>query len=423
MTAAPAWAGSRHRLFVHFHPGQSPPTKCDAPAERALVLAARDDVVLVPSPVDPEYLDYLAEVGIGPGAGNVIVAGAGHGMAEDATLLHRIGVRVRYPLSLHPLAAAAESFRLAEALERTLGRPVTVFGETPGVAHAVAQKHLLRARAIALGIPVAEGEVAELAYAGGRRRRDLEPVRRAIERQLARTGRVMVRGAIGSCGSASFVVGGGGDDTDGVLRHLALRADNRVYVVEAMVEATVSPTVRMSADPLTGQVSCLGVCDRRWGRRFSRIGYQLPGAARTEPSMREWAGIFVRDLHRDGFAGSAGLDFVEYRDPATGEPRSFLADVNPGEGEASYPLAVRARLGMEAFVSGTAATPATSFAGLRRMLGRLLYTPGRSAGVVPLAPALLAEGRCALVAVAGTRLHAAELFRKAQAVAGGGAGG
>jgi hypothetical protein len=340
----------------------------------------------------------------------------------DETLLRRIGNRVRCPLELHPRIATTETFELASALERVTGSPVVVVGGPPGIADLGRQKHLMRARAVALGIPVAEGEVAELAYAGARRRRDLEPVRIAIERQLPRTGRVIVRGASGAGGSATFVVGGGGDDTDGVLRRLAHRADNRVYLVEAMVEATVSPTIRMVVDPWTGDVSCQGVCDQRWGRRFSRIGHQLPGAARTDEAMRKWSRILVGRMRQEGFVGPVGLDFVEYRD-ATGAPRSFLADVNPGVGEASYPLELRSRIGASAFVSGPVASAVPTFAQLRRVLGRLLFTPGRNDGVVPVAPSLLAEGRCGLVALASSRLQAAELFGKAQAAAAGAAAG
>ena len=67
----------------------------------------------------------------------------------------------------------------------------------------------------------------------------------AIERQLRHTGRVILRGASGASGSSTFVVGRGGEDTTGVLRRIASRTDNRIYLVEAMVEATVSPNVQI----------------------------------------------------------------------------------------------------------------------------------------------------------------------------------
>ena len=130
----------------------------------------------------------------------------------------------------------------------------------------------MRAKAQELGIPVAEGEVAELAYPGGRRRRDLEPVRAAIERQLRRSARVIVRGTSGASGSSTFVVGRGGEDTAGVLRRLALRADNRIYLVEAMVEATVSPNVQIHIPADDGPLVCAGITDQRWSRGLTHVG-------------------------------------------------------------------------------------------------------------------------------------------------------
>lgn len=66
MTAAPQvelppWlaGGPLAQLFVH---GQTH-------AERALVLARPQGVVCVPDEVEPAYLTYLAELGLGPRAG------------------------------------------------------------------------------------------------------------------------------------------------------------------------------------------------------------------------------------------------------------------------------------------------------------------------------------------------------------------
>jgi hypothetical protein len=87
--------------------------------------------------------------------------------------------------------------------------------------------------------------------------------------------------------------------------------------------------------------------------------------------------------------------------------------------QSAYPAALRERMGAAAFVSGLLATRARSFAALRQALGALLYCPGRAGGVVPCGSAGLAEGRCSVIALAGTRLHAAELLAKAQAAAGG----
>jgi hypothetical protein len=120
-----------------------------------------------------------------------------------------------------------------------------------------------------------------------------------------------------------------------------------------------------------------------------------------------------------------GFDFVEYRDPVTGGLRTFLAEVNPRVNGGTYPLAVRARLNEAAaqsgrpqppaFVSGTVDTRARTFARVKSAIGHLLFDPDRGTGVVPYATGCLDHGKCAIVALAGSRLRAAELYGAAQA--------
>jgi hypothetical protein len=272
---------------------------------------------------------------------------------------------------------------------------------------------------------VAEGEVAELAYPGGRRRRDLEPVRVAIERQLRNSARVIVRGAAGASGSSNFVVGRGGEDTAGVLRRLAVRADNRIYLVEGMVEAAVSPNVQIHVRSADAPLVCAGITDQRWGRGLTHSGNQLPSSARTVDAMEAWARILANWMRSQGYTGLVGFDFVEYRDPVTGGARTILAEVNPRVTGGTYPLAARARLNAAAgragrpqapaFVSGTVETRATSFARVKEAIGHLLFDPDRGTGVVPYATGCLEHGQCSLVALAGSRLRAAEVYGAAQA--------
>jgi hypothetical protein len=394
------------RCFVHWENAERSP-------ERALLLAGRDDVVVVGGAVDRDHLDYLASLDVGPRAENVLVASS----PADPELPARIVdlARGAQGILLCPATGTAESHELALAVGHVLGHEVRALGARPDLARALEQKHLVRSRAIELGIPTGLGEVVELAFAGGRRRRDLEPVRAAIERRLPITGRVLVRGSVGASGGSTFVVGRGDDDTDGVLRRIAQRSDNRVYLVDSMLEATVSPTVLIHLDADTDKVQCCGIADRRWGKRLIATGATHPTASRVEQRILEWSRMLAGWLLDEGYTGPAAFDFVEYRDLERAEPQAFLAEVHAGVDEALYPMALRARLGLPAFVSGTVPTGVTTFGGVRELLGGLLLTRGGASGVVPVPSQSLAGGRCPLVALGVHRLHAAELFGKAQA--------
>ncbi|MGH7535015.1 MAG: hypothetical protein ACREMG_05460, partial [Gemmatimonadales bacterium] len=330
-------------------------------------------------------------------------------LEHSSDALRALGTIIRRsgPTRIHPSIASRGPFARAAALEVAAEVEVRVAAGDPGLVAYADQKHHIRRKAIELGVPVAEGEVVELPVAGGRRRRDYDVVRGAVARQLARTGRVIVRGACGVGGSATFVVGGEGEDVDGLIRRLLERTDNRVYLVEVLVPVVVSPNVQLHIEPAGGAITCVGVTDQRWERALVHGGNLYPTAARTVDRMLEWSHRLAEWLQREGFSGLLGLDFVEYADPETDEPRAFLAEVNPRVNGAAYSLGAFERLNLVrrnaglpplgAFVSGTIATRHRRFAELRQAAESFLYTLARGSGMVLCSIGDLVDGKCSVV--------------------------
>jgi hypothetical protein len=408
--------GSPAQLFVH---GQSD-------ADRALVLARPQDIVCVSDEVDPAYLAYLADLGLGPRRGHVVaasrfgppvpadralwarLAGSADALRELAELLRRNGVT-----RLHPYSASGGEHSLAAALEVAADVEVRVAAPDPATAAYAGQKHHIRAKAIELGVPVASGEVVTLPKAGGRRRGDYDALRAAVERHLRPTGRAIIRGARGVAGASTFVVGGRGEDVDGLLRRLGQRDDNRIYLVEQLVPAIVSPHVQLHVAPGRGPIVCVGVTDQRWERPFVHGGNIYPSTGRSVQAMLDWSERLARWLQGEGYTGLLGLDFVEYADPETAEVRTILAELHPGMDGATYPLAIQQRLnGVQrewgrpesaAFVSGTLELRPMTFARFRRAGDPFLYSPRTGSGIVPYHVSRLAQGRCGVVMLGGSR--------------------
>jgi hypothetical protein len=393
-------------------------------AQRALVLARSQDVVCVAGEVDPGYLTYLAELGLGPRPEHVVPAsryGSANGralwarLAGNTAALRALGNLVRRAgiSRIQPLVASQGQFALAAALEVAADTEVTVAGGDPRLVDYVGQRHQVRSKAIELGIPVAKGEVVELPVTAGRRRGDYRPLRAAIERHLGSTGQVIVRGSLGSAGSSTYIVGNGGDDVDGIIRRLIQSTDNRIYLVEVMVTATVSPNILLHVQPRGGAISCVGVTDQRWERMLVHGGNVYPSIARTSEAMVGWARRLAAWLQHEGYAGLLGVDFVEYADPETGAPRAFLAGVSPRAEGATYSLAVLERLNAAqrrraspesgAFVSGTIQTRQRSFVQLRDALGPVLYAPATGRGAVLHDIGLLREGKCGVTVLGPSR--------------------
>jgi hypothetical protein len=399
----------------------------DHGVERALLLARPDDVVCVTRPVEPAYLEFLHGLGLGPNAGNVVVATAEHApnrratlpelLAKDERLLaairDRIGPACR--VVLNSFIASPLEFRLAGVLARTLGRPVHVLGGKRGLLDQANSKHVVRAKAIELGVPVASGEMVELRPA-----RDLAPLREALGRQLGPTGRAIVRGSHGVSGSAIFVVDGGPDSVDRALRQVARSADNTIYLVEAMLESVVSPNVLMDVESGAGRVRCVGVSDQRLHRDLAHKGNIYPTSARTTEGMIASAQKLCRWLQSEGFSGLAGFDFVESRHPATGRREQVLAELNARTNGAAYPTcamqrlnavaARRGRPGIGAFLSShDLHTKLDCFAALRERFGSMLFDAGTGRGVLPYNTSGLPRGRLRAVSFGATRAEAEEL--------------
>jgi hypothetical protein len=129
--------------------------------------------------------------------------------------------------------------------------------------------------------------------------------------------------------------------------------------------------------------------------------------------MTDWARRLAESFQREGYVGLLGLDFVEYADPVSGEPRAFLAELSPRVTSDTYPLALFARLNAaqrragrpesSAFVSGTIETQPRRFAEFRRAAGHLFYAQATGCGVVPYHVGSVSRGKCGVVVLGPTR--------------------
>lgn len=402
----------------------------DAYAERALLLAAPRDIVCVAEPVDASYLDFLARLGIGVPAENLVVAAAGEGVSlaaalgADADALGSIAERVApgARVILHPFIVTNTEFALAARLSELLRSSVEVLGGVPDAVRRANHKHVLRAAALELGIPVAAGEVVELACRRGGDPLDISPLRAAITRHIGAPGRVIVRGACGISGSATWIVERTRGSREFVLEQIATRTDNRVYLVEQMLEVSVSPNLQMFIPSLAGEIAFLGASDQHWEGTLAHGGNVYPSRATTLPTMIAYATRLSEWLRRMGFTGLVGFDFCECRRARTGATTTFFAEANPRINGATYPLGVMDRLNrlqeisrrpaIRAFVTGTVRTAARCFADFSASHGVEYFDPSTGSGVIPYNVGCLKYGRLSAAVLGGSRNEVMEVLRR-----------
>lgn len=399
-------------------------------AERALLLARPADVVCLAHRPDPDFLDYLASHGIGPRRENVVVASDGCGagavraLRRDACALARVAALLEGEsvVSLDPFVAGPEEAELARSLASRLGGRVELRQGPARAAEHANQKHLVREVARELGLPLADGEIVELEPGADGLPRNLPDLAAAIARRLSATGSAIVRGSAGVSGAATTVVGRKGIDPEAALRAIGARRDNRFYLVDSMVDWTVSPNVQLSIEP--DGVGCAGVADQVLDASLGFLGNAAPSAARTIDAMIGAAERLGGWLRRQGYTGLVGLDFCEAIDPAGGSPRPLFAELNARINGSTYALALAARLRDRQLRVGdpapaafdVARTPSRcrSFAELSARLGELRFDRATGAGVFAYNVGCLALGVFECAAFADSPASARAL-RKAAA--------
>lgn len=415
-----------HAHTLHVLPGALPliaqnPLLPSRTAERALVLAESQDVVCVPTHPDPEFVALLARLELGPDPSRIVVPGGAptaplqERLVRDAAALRRVAELL--PDSgdawLSPLMASSIDAALAPALA-TPRRAVRVLGGSPELIARVNRKHVVRAVAISLGVPVAPGCVVELAPDADGQCRDLGPLETAVRQVAMRTGRAIVRGDVGAGGSSVFTASA--DLIPPELAAFAAGGTERILLVEEYLDIVTSPNIQVFIDPADGSATCVGVSDQLLSPGLGHRGNLYPSRAATAREMVAGALTLAGWLAREGYTGFMGFDFVEYRD-ARGKLQWVLAELNPRFNGASQPVAMLERLNranraagrppIAAFAAGVVSTPARSFSELAAQLGPALYDPVRGSGVVPFHTTGLPDGSCGL-AVFGPCRDAAE---------------
>jgi hypothetical protein len=386
----------------------------DAYDQRALLMAEHDDLVVVQGAVDLDYLTYLAELGIGPRASNILAQSFGthpdglvQALLQDKEAFARLVRQAADSglIRLEPFIAGPFELQLAERLGDRLGRRVPLLGD-PAVVEQVNRKDVQRQWAQELGVPVAQGEVVTLELSASDLPKNLEPLRSAITRRLSAGQRVLLRGCEGASGSATRIVA-----SNAVLEEVLGWASTRketAYLVDQFHDVQVSPNVLVFVPPEQDRpVRFVAATDQILDASLSHVGNRFPSAAVLLDEMVEHAELLGRRLRTEGYAGWVGCDFCEYRDAATGKPALFFAELNARINGACYPVALAARwrasgIPTEAFVSGFVKTAARSFGGLAGQLGQRLLRLGGISGVLPYNSGCLGHGYYASVVIGET---------------------
>ena len=416
----------------------------DLYAERALLVARRQDIVCVPHPVEDSYLRFLCEQGLEVLPENIVACATRSGVRPPGSLSSRfsasekaldaIAARIerKKRLRMNVFILSKDEHTLAQAIERKTGKAVTVLGGDSRVVRRVYAKEVVLGEAKNRGIPVAPCEAVRLEQDCADFRGDARALSAAVGRHLDVTGRVIVRGSVSTSGTAiGFFSSCSVPDIEKELGPCLRARENLVYLVGPCFGPEVSPNILTFVQPVTGEVSLVSASDQRLDEKMVHKGNIIPSRAENLPAMIRDSLELSRWLRDLGYTGYAGFDFVEYRDEKNGEPRYFLSELNPRVNGALYPRAVQEQCrracdaeGSEpsAFLSANLTTDARCFTELEKRFGDCFFDPRGKKGVFPYNTGRLSDaGHFSAVFLGRSRDEVEEMAQEFEArLAGGG---
>jgi biotin carboxylase len=297
--------------------------------QRGVLLAGRRDHVIVATEIDPDYLGYLHELGLGPASERVHVmparvdveAGqtrAGR-LCRDiewlralATALRRDGVN---QVVVQPYAAHVDMERFARALQVETDLEARIAAGPAELVRKYSSKHEGRMLAERLGLRVPEGSLID-----GRP----GEIARAVLDRLRRSRPLVVKGLRGAGGSLVWVVG----ETEGLAAFgewLSRQSDEVAlsFVVEELIPVRCAVNVMLRIDG-PNLLTMLGITDQRISDRTTHVGNHFPSTTRCEAQLGtgpcEWGKRWPRRGSR-AMPGSTSSRRKTITPPAA--PRTF----------------------------------------------------------------------------------------------------
>jgi hypothetical protein len=399
----------------------------DKYAERAMLLARTDDLVCLAHQVSTAYLDFLQQLGLGPDPANIIQLPEPVRGRKAVPMVSRLSTylssknRLADVFSsgqetwLNCFAASELDIQLQPCLAKALNSRVSLINRHPGKHINLYDKNELRQKASDWALPLPPGESVALDRKAATPTSLTGPLRRAIDKYIGTTGRVIVRGALGASGSSIFVVGKNEIDLRQCLRHIAHQGHTNIFIVEPFYDVEISPNIGMFIDPRDGAISCVSLSDQILDGQVRHLGNRFPTQARLADQMVAAATNACQWLRDQGTTGFLGFDFCEYRVPGSTERQFFFAELNPRYNGATYPMHLVDRLNARAcgsvaprwnaFRASTITTNLTSYMALQTLLGDLFFDGREVAGIIPYNIGLLQHGKLMLAIVGETTDH------------------
>jgi D-alanine-D-alanine ligase-like ATP-grasp enzyme len=389
----------------------------DKGASRSVLLARQNDIVVVASPVEKAFLEYLNDLKFEINPQHIVVVADGTSepltsmLMQDTDAFNQIISLIDENSSavvLDTFTITEQEISLAAKLQQLLPCSVSYVGATLDVSQAVNRKDVARKLALEANVPVAPAELITDIFDNDGGLKEGKFIS-AIKRQMRLTSGVVVKGAVGASGSSTFVINNE-TDINQILQTLAKRRDNDVYLVEPLFKLSSAPNTTVWIDPETGIISLVNSTDQRLSEKLVFSGSVYPCSAVLYQEIVEASERLAKHLYKIGVKGWVGFDFVEYYDEVAGGYKFFFSEINARYNAGLYPKTVfdiiqqkQRQNGLPIpsfYITENLTVLPSCFADLKVIYQDLLFNPQTGVGVIPFNPGRLEDGLAAFICIA-----------------------
>ena len=294
-------------------------------SQRALLLAEKNDYIILNRSPDKDYLDYLLNIGIGT-QNLLIPENQGESLSDrvlrDKTLLNflqKLGGKSNN-LVLHPYVSTSSEAKIAHIIQATLNAP------SPDLSLKINSKIYLLSLLQTLALPTPKYEIANSLT-----------VINIAKKLIDRYEKIIVLGNYSYGGLAIWPIMD--EETFNTFQQDVSQCHPKEqFIVEKLYDVISSPNIQYQIEP--NAIHALGITEQLLDDKLEYHGNHYPLSTTTQlEKIQQDSYRICEQLQSQGYRGILGMDFIETR-----EGKLFIVDINGRANASSFGLNVIRKL-------------------------------------------------------------------------------
>jgi hypothetical protein len=347
--------------------------------ERALLLAKRNDFIILEHIPDKNYLNYLIKIGIG--TRNILIPNAnGNSLSEkvrnDKKLLKFL--QSLNGVVLHPYMSTKAEQQIAKLIH------ATVNGSVPNFTFKVNNKLFLLSFIEKIGLKLPEYEIANI--------QNVVEIAKQFQKKYSN---IIIIGEHSYAGLAVWAIKTPKDFENFQTIIKNCQTQTR-FIIEKLYEVAYSPNIQYQINAST--IKLLGITDQILDANLEHHGNRYPSLATQIKKIKINANQIANELRKKGYRGLLGIDFIE-----TIDGKIFAVDINGRVNASTFGLKINNQQKHFITLTHLNITQKVNFNKLKQIIGKNnLFDRQTGTGILPYNIGFLELGHFSAIIIGNT---------------------